>query len=59
MSRLTWKKGGIRVTCTGMVHTRTGVLRGLTDAEVEQFKRDFKGADALEEPITVLPWEAP
>lgn len=56
MSKLIWKKGGILVTCTGMWNTKTGALRGLTDAEVEQFKKDFKGIEFLEEPITALPW---
>lgn len=56
--RLTWKKGGLRVTCEGVRNTRTGELRPLTQADVDQIRKDFEGKDQLEEPITILPFNS-
>lgn len=57
--RLRWKNGGIVCTLDGVRNVPSGVLRPLTQPEIDNFIKDFKGKDNLDEPFTTIPWEDP
>lgn len=50
---LTWKKNGVKAALVGIRNTRTDELRPLTQADIDDFIKNFKGADTLEEPFVV------